>query len=125
MTTNPTRSACSPGSCALRQAVHLASCPRLLVVTGRADGLPFASLAASGWATDGAYAWPRRQRRVPKGRRSTPHARNIEEAAGVYGIDEMIAPSSTRDVLAADLARLAHRRVPSLADRPLAGWSTC
>ena len=42
----------------LRQAVHLASCPRMLVVTGRADGLPFASLAASGWATDGAYAWP-------------------------------------------------------------------
>ena len=42
----------------LRQALHLASCPRLLVVTGRADGLPFASLAASGWATDGAYAWP-------------------------------------------------------------------
>ena len=107
----------------LRQALHLASCPRLLVVTGRADGLPFASVASSGWATDGAYAWPGAAAGAEDddGGRS----RRIEEAAGVYGYDELIAPSSTRDVLVADLARLAHRLVPSLDDRPLAGWSTC
>jgi acetyl-CoA carboxylase carboxyltransferase component len=108
----------------LRQALHLASCPRLLVVTGRADGLPFASLAASGWAPDGAYAWPGASA-AAEGPPEPADARTIEEAAGVYGIDEVIVPSSTRDVLVADLGRLAHRRVPPLEDRPLASWSTC
>ena len=107
----------------LRQALHLASCPRLLVVTGRADGLPFASVAASGWASDGAYAWPGASAGAEGSELDA--ARPIEQAAGVYGFDELIAPSSTRDVLVADLARLAHRRVPTLDDRPLASWSTC
>ncbi len=107
----------------LRQALLLASCPRLLVVTGRADGLPFASVASSGWATDGAYAWPGASAGVEGP--AAGGSRGIEEAAGVYGIDELIAPSATRDVLVADLARLAHRRVPSLDERLLASWSTC
>jgi acetyl-CoA carboxylase carboxyltransferase component len=107
----------------LRQALHLASCPRLLVVTGRADGLPFASVAASGWATDGAYAWPGATAGADDD--DAGRWRRIEDAAGVYGYAEVIAPSSTRDVLVADLARLAHRRVPSPDERPLASWSTC
>jgi acetyl-CoA carboxylase carboxyltransferase component len=107
----------------LRQALHLASCPRLLVVTGRADGLPFAAAAASGWATDGAYAWPGASA-GSEGTESGP-ARDIEQAAGVYGFDEVIAPTATRGVLVGDLARLAHRRIPALDERALASWSTC
>jgi len=108
----------------LRQALQLASCPRLLVVTGRADGLPFASVASSGWATDGAYAWPGSTAGA-EGSSDAGRGRDIEEAAGVYGYDEVIAPSATRDVLVADLARLAHRQVPPLDERLLASWSTC
>jgi acetyl-CoA carboxylase carboxyltransferase component len=109
----------------MRQALALASCPRLLVITGRADGLAFASAAHSGWATDGAYAWPGATSGAAAPDEDAVPSRRIEEATGVYGLDELIAPSATRDVLVADLTRLAHRRVPSPDARPLAGWSTC
>ena len=46
-------------------------------------------------------------------------------AAGTMRIDEVIDPADTRRILAADLDRLAHRRVPPLAERALATWSTC
>jgi methylmalonyl-CoA decarboxylase subunit alpha len=109
----------------MRQALTLASCPRLLVITGRADGLAFASAAHSGWAADGAYAWPGATSGAAAPDEDGAPSRRIEEAAGVYGLDELIAPAATRDVLVADLARLAHRRVPPPDERPLAGWSSC
>jgi acetyl-CoA carboxylase carboxyltransferase component len=111
----------------LRQALALATCPRLLVLVGRADGLAFASLVHSGWATDGAYAWPSATSgtdRAPVGD-GAADGRSAYEAAGVLGLDEVIAPGSTRAVLRRDLARLAHRQVPSPDERRLAGWSSC
>ena len=47
------------------------------------------------------------------------------EAAGVLRVDEVIDPAETRRVLADDLARLAHRRVPPPEARILAGWPSC
>ena len=106
----------------LRQAVALAGCPRLLVVTGRAFGLAFASAQHSGWATDGAYAWPAASLGLADG---TGARRSAYEAAGVLGLDEVIEPDSTRAVLARLLARLAHRRVPDPSQRRLSYWSSC
>jgi hypothetical protein len=40
-------------------------------------------------------------------------------------VDEIIDPALTRRVLAADLARLAHRPLPPPEARTLASWPTC
>ncbi len=109
----------------LRQALALAGCPRILVVAGRADGLPFASAAHSGWATDGAYGWPGATSGTAPPDDDSGPSRRIDDAAGVLGLDELIAPSATRDVLVADLARLSHRRIRTLDERLLASWSSC
>jgi acetyl-CoA carboxylase carboxyltransferase component len=106
----------------LRQALALARCPRLAVVTGRAFGLAFASLSQSGWATDGAYAWPSAE--LGLAATDTP-ARAAYEAAGVLGLDEIIAPGETRQTLVQALGRLAHRPVPEPTQRRLSYWSTC
>ncbi len=119
----------------LRQALAMATCPRLFVLTGRADGLAFASLAHSGWATDGSYAWPSATSGTdPEQVTATAgngdgaagsRARSAYEAAGVFGLDEVIAPHATPAVLRRALARLAHRQVPVPDERRLAGWSSC
>jgi acetyl-CoA carboxylase carboxyltransferase component len=106
----------------LRQALALASCPRLLVVTGSAFGLAFASAQHSGWATDGAYAWPGASLGLPDGGDA---ARSAYEAAGVLGLDEIIEPAATRQILTSHLARLARRRVPDPSERRLSYWSSC
>jgi acetyl-CoA carboxylase carboxyltransferase component len=106
----------------LRQALALARCPRLVVVTGRAFGLPFASLSHSGWATDGAYAWPSAELGLPAGGQGD---RAAYEAAGVLGLDEIIEVDQTRRTLANALGRLARRSVPPPAERCLSYWSTC
>ncbi|MCU1501371.1 MAG: hypothetical protein JWM12_725 [Ilumatobacteraceae bacterium] len=106
----------------LRQAVALASCPKIMVVVGRAFGLAFASAQHAGWATDGAYAWPGATLGADVDSAS-PHA--AYEAAGVLGLDEIIEPAATRAVLIGDLTRLANRHVPALDERLLARWSTC
>jgi acetyl-CoA carboxylase carboxyltransferase component len=47
------------------------------------------------------------------------------DAAGVLGLDEVIDPASTRQVLADDLGHMATRQPPPLERRPLSYWSTC
>jgi acetyl-CoA carboxylase carboxyltransferase component len=105
-----------------RQALALARCPRLVVVTGRAFGLTFASLSHAGWAADGAFAWPAAELGSPA---AGDGDRAAYEAAGVLGLDEIIEPAETRDTLVTALARLAHRAVPPPSERPLSYWSTC
>ncbi|MDQ1423229.1 MAG: methylmalonyl-CoA decarboxylase subunit alpha, partial [Acidimicrobiaceae bacterium] len=106
----------------LRQAIALATCPRILVVTGRAFGLAFASVQHAGWATDGAYAWPGASLGQPDG---SDAARAAYEAAGVMGLDEIIEPAATRSMLTRHLGRLAQRRVPDPSERRLSYWSSC
>jgi acetyl-CoA carboxylase carboxyltransferase component len=106
----------------LRQAIALASCPRILVVTGNAFGLAFASAQHSGWATDGAYAWPGASLGQPDG---SDAARAAYEAAGVMGLDEIVEPAATRQILTRHLGRLAQRPVPDPSERRLSFWSSC
>jgi acetyl-CoA carboxylase carboxyltransferase component len=107
----------------LRQAVALSGCPKILVVVGKAFGLGFASAQHAGWATDGAYAWPGATMGSSTG--ATSRETSVYDAAGVLGLDEIIAPADTRAVLVDDLNRLADRRVRALDERLLARWSTC
>ncbi len=106
----------------LRQAVALSGCPKILVVAGKAFGLTFASAQHAGWATDGAYAWPGA---TMGSTGASSRETSVYDAAGVLGLDEIIAPADTRAVLVGDIARLADRRVRPLDERLLARWSTC
>jgi len=127
-----------------RQALSLASCPTITLVTRKAFGLAFKSMNGAGMGADAIYAWPgaeigfmdpdvavnvlrpeatedeRRELMAELAEATSPY-----DAAGVLQIDEVIDPAATRQVLAHDLARLAGRRVPPPAARPLSYWPTC
>lgn len=110
----------------LRQALALASCPRVLVHVGDAVGLAFASAHRSGWGTHGVFAWPTATAGDgPSAEWLAPGSAGVAQAAGVLAVDEVIHPVATRDVLVEQLARLAHREVPPPSARVLRTWSTC
>jgi propionyl-CoA carboxylase beta chain len=106
------------------QAVALSSCPTMTVVTGAMHGQLFASAHRSGWARAGIFAWPT-SRLAGSERPTTAVLEGVYEAAGVLGIDEIVEPARTREVLAAQLGRLAHRHPTPLSERVLRYWSTC
>jgi acetyl-CoA carboxylase carboxyltransferase component len=115
-----------PRAVRLRQALALASCPRVLVVVGRAAGVAFASAHRAGWGDHGAFAWPTAT--IGSGPAGAPLAvgsTNAAQSAGVLGIDELVRPEDTRAVLVRHLERLDHRQVPEPSARTLRTWSTC
>lgn len=110
----------------VRQALALASCPRVLLHVGDASGLAFASAQRSGWGSHGAFAWPTAT--AGSGQVHDPLAAGstgVAQAAGVLGVDEVINPSDSRTLLVQHLARLGHREVPEPNARRLRIWSTC
>ena len=137
----------------MMQALHLATTPTLTVCVRKAFGLAWQAMNGAGQAAVGLYVWPGAEIgfmdpevgvNVAFGTKlaaiEDPDDREAErlrlleevagatspyEAAGVLRVDEVIDPADTRRVLAADLARLAHRRVPPPEARTLAGWPSC
>jgi acetyl-CoA carboxylase carboxyltransferase component len=115
-----------PRAVRLRQALALATCPRVLVVVGRAAGLAFASAHRAGWGHHGTFAWPTATLGSGPGRDPLGvGSADAAQAAGVLGVDELITPEDTRAVLVQHLARLDHRQVPEPDARTLRTWSTC
>lgn len=128
------------------------STPTLSVVIRKGFGLAYQAMNTAGMGAVGFYAWPgaeigfmdpdvgvnvayanqlrefegdeqeaERQRLIAEiGEATSPY-----EAAGTMRIDEVIDPAETRSILAADLGRLAGRRVPAPHERPLSYWPTC
>lgn len=137
----------------MMQALQLASTPTLTVCIRKAFGLAWQAMNGSLMPSLGVYSWPGAEIgfmdpdvgvNVAFGtklaRIDDPEAREAErrrlvsevaeattpyDAAGTMRIDEIIDPAETRRVLAADLGRLAHRRVPPPESRPLSWWPTC
>ena len=119
--------------------------PTLCVVLRKAFGLGWVSMNGRRRMTDGLYAWPTAEIgfmdpavgvNVLYGDRMDPEEKALRaaalseltspyEAAGPMNIDEVIDPTSTRQVLARDLNLLAARKVPSPEERPLRYWPTC
>ena len=127
------------------EALLLCSAPTLTVIIRKAFGLAYQCLNGPVAETDGVYAWPgaeigfmdpevgvnvlygdrmsdkdKADMAAEMGETTSPY-----EAAGPMNIDEVIDPATTRQVLARDLAMLAHRKIPPLEDRPLTYWPTC
>jgi acetyl-CoA carboxylase carboxyltransferase component len=137
----------------MMQALQNAVTPTITVCLRKAFGLAWQAMNGAQMVNKGLYAWPgaeigfmdpdvgvnvayaarldaivdpderERERRAlveQVGEATSPY-----EAAGTMRIDEIIDPATTRAVLAADLARLATRRVPPPEQRPLSYWPTC
>ena len=137
----------------MMQALQNAVTPTLTVCLRKAFGLAWQAMNGANMVNKGLYCWPgaeigfmdpdvgvnvayaarlaaiadpeereaERKRLVAEvGEATSPY-----EAAGTMRIDEVIDPATTRSVLAADLGRLAGRRIPPPEERPLAYWPTC
>jgi methylmalonyl-CoA decarboxylase subunit alpha len=137
----------------MMQAMHLATTPRFTVCLRKAFGLAWQAMNGAGQGATGLYVWPGAEigfmdpevgvnvaygsklaaiedeaARDAERRRLTDEvagATSPYEAAGTLRVDEVIDPASTRAVLAADLARPAHRPLPPPEARTLASWPTC
>ncbi|MDQ1423228.1 MAG: methylmalonyl-CoA decarboxylase subunit alpha [Acidimicrobiaceae bacterium] len=126
-------------------ALYASSCPTLTVLVRKAFGLAYETLNGRKYHTGGLYAWagaeigfmdPEIGVNVLYGDRKTDDEKRAMvtelregtspfDAAGVMNIDEVIDPAATRQILARDLATLAGRQVPPVADRVLRLWPTC
>jgi len=137
----------------MMQALQNAVTPTLTVCVRKAFGLAWQAMNGANMVNHGLYSWPgaeigfmdpdvgvnvafaarlaaiddpdereaeRRRLVAEVGEATSPY-----EAAGTMRIDEIIDPATTRAVLAAELGRLANRRVPPPEARPLSYWPTC
>jgi acetyl-CoA carboxylase carboxyltransferase component len=136
----------------MMQALQLATTPTLTVCLRKAFGLAWQAMNGSMMPSHGIYSWPgaeigfmdpevgvnvafgtklaalgEDEREAERLRlvHEVQEATSPYEAAGTMRIDEIIDPADTRLVLAEDLGRLAHRRVPPPEARPLTWWPTC
>ena len=134
----------------MMQALQYAVTPTLTVCVRKAFGLAWQAMNGANMVSHGLYSWPgaeigfmdpevgvnvafaarleaiadaderdaeRRRLAAQVGEATSPY-----EAAGTMRIDEIIDPAATRAVLAADLGRLAGRRIPPPEARPLSYW---
>jgi acetyl-CoA carboxylase carboxyltransferase component len=126
-------------------------CPTLTVILRQGFGLAFAVLGGTHTGSDLVCAWPHselsqmdptganvvRAGRVPCGDLSEQPGRlNLRgdemvtdvrpyRAAVAMGIDEIIDPGDTRNVLGLELDRLGQRPFDPNRPRPLTSWPTC
>jgi acetyl-CoA carboxylase carboxyltransferase component len=126
----------------LLNALYAASTPTLTVVVRKAFGLAYEALNGRRYHSDAVYAWPGAEFgfmdpavgvNVLYGDRKTKEEKaaivaDLKESTSPYGaaaemnIDELIEPSHTRMVLAAELAALSGRRIPPPESRLLRNW---
>jgi len=134
------------------EALALSSVPRLSVIIRKSYGLAYTSLGGAGTDSDLLLAWPgaeigfmdpavavealhgrelaglgqpERVARAAELGAALQHSDSVWGAAATMAVDEVILPQETRDRLAAELARLATRPLPTPERRPLSGWPTC
>ncbi|MDA0160307.1 hypothetical protein OM076_08530 [Solirubrobacter ginsenosidimutans] len=119
-----------------KQAVVMTAVPRLAVILRKSFGLANHVMSGVGMDADLLVAWPGAEISFmdPSPAANVVSTDELEQvagdvrpygAAGVMALDEIIEPSTTRDVLRAALDRAAARPSSGPRSRPLASWPMC